>query len=106
MLPLLNEYEKILADGRNIDTVRQNTLFCRYFGKWYGSENMAKVSRKDIEKYKLYLMTDYKTRLGKAKLSNSAMANRLYALKGYFKFLQDRKIILFDPTVGLRFLRS
>ena len=102
MLPLLNEYyDKILADAWQVGTARQNILYCTYFGNWYGSENIKKVTRKDIEKYKLYLMTEYKTRLRKTKLSNSAIANRLYALKGYFKFLQNRKVLFLDPTVGL-----
>ncbi len=102
MLPLLNEYyDKLLAEGRSLRTAQGNALYCRYFADWYGSEDMRKVSREDIERYKIYLMTGHKTRYWAKRLADSSIANRLYVLKGYFKFLQERKVIFFDPTLDL-----
>ncbi len=99
---LLNEYlEKLLAEGRSRRTATLNTAYCRYFADWYGSKNMKKVSRKDIERYKIYLTTEHKTRYWKTRLKDASVASRLYALKGYFKFLQERKAVFLDPTVDL-----
>ena len=63
MLPLLNEYhDKMLADGLSKRTAFQTAAYRRYFAKWYGSDNIRKVTPKDIQKYKLYLMTEHKAR--------------------------------------------
>jgi integrase/recombinase XerD len=102
MLPLLNEYrQQLVADGRRPRTAYLNTTSCRYFANWYGSENMKKVSRGDIERYKIYLMTEHKSRYRGTKLANSSVANRLYVLRGYFRFLEENKAVFFDPTVKL-----
>lgn len=102
MLPLLNEYhDKMLAEGRCLRTSSQNSMYCRYFAEWYGLENMKKVSRKDIERYKIYLMSEHKTRFLGKRLTDASIASRLYAIKGYFKFLQERKVVFLDPTVDL-----
>src|SRR3990167_2155879 len=99
---LLNEYyQKILAEGRSQRTASLNTAYCRYFVNWYGSKNMKKVSSKDIERYKIYLMTEHKARFWGTRLTDVSVAARLWALKGYFKFLLQRKKISSDPTIGL-----
>lgn len=102
MLPLLNEYyQKLIAEGRRKRTADAAFLCCNYFARWYGSSNIKKVSRKDIDRYKLYLMTEHKTRYWNTKLSDTSVQHRLYTIKGYFKFLQERKMIIFDPTIHL-----
>lgn len=102
MLPLWNEYrDKMIADGRPPASVYQETKLCRYFEIWYGSSNVRKVSQKDFERYKTYLMVEHKTRYWNTRLKPSTIEKRLFAIKSYFKFLEARKAIILDPTIYL-----
>lgn len=104
MLPLLNEYrEKLLADDRALVTVAGELKRCRYFSAWYGSENFTKVTRKDIQGYKTYLMTEHQHCHTKKRLKDSTVARRLCSIKAYFKFLAERRAIFFDPALDLTF---
>jgi integrase/recombinase XerD len=102
MLLLLNEYyKKLIVDGLSQRTAELHIAYCRYFANWYESENMKEVSPADIERYKIYLMTEHKTRFSKRSLTGASIAARLWILKSYFKFLQEFRQIAFNPTTGL-----
>ncbi|MBI4388150.1 MAG: tyrosine-type recombinase/integrase [Candidatus Omnitrophica bacterium] len=101
MLPLLNEFkEKTLTEGRCLGTARAKIKNCGYFERWYGSDTIKKVSRNDIENYKTYLIEEHRTQRGK-KLQGVTIVDRLSALSDYFKFLLTKKVIFFDPTLGV-----
>jgi len=103
MLPLLNEFrDKLLRDGRQPNTIENALKACVYFSGWYESKDFRKVGPKDIDRYKIYLMTEYISHEGK-KLCNETVVHRLSALSTYFKFLLFNKKILFDPTINLKF---
>ena len=101
MLPLLNEFkDKLLRDGRHPETIEDWVAVCVKFSKWYGSEDMRKISPKVIEKYKIYLMTEYVTKKGK-RLCGHTIRLKFSALCLYFKFLAQGRKIFFDPTINL-----
>ncbi len=103
MLPLLNEFrDKLLRDGRQPNTIQNALKACVYFAGWHESEDFRKVGPKDIDRYKIYLMTEYISHEGK-KLCNETVVHRLSALSAYFKFLLFNKKVLFDPTINLKF---
>ena len=106
MLPLSDEFkEKLSRDGRYPDTIRETVNACIRFSKWFGSEDMRKVSPKDIERYRVFLMSEYVTRMGK-KLCSETIRLRLLALCYYFKFLVQNKKIFFDPTLNLQLMKN
>jgi site-specific recombinase XerD len=103
MLPLLNEFrDKMLQDGRQLSTILNTVKACVYFATWYGSEDVRKVSPKDIERYKIYIMTEFISREGR-KLCNGTIMHRLSAIGMYFQFLHANKKIFFDPTLNMKF---
>jgi len=103
MLPLLNEFqEKFLSQGMRPKDARSKIYHCRYFAEWYGSENMRKVSPGDIERYKVYLMTEKKSQYSGKNLAYSTIVHRLYDILEYFEFLLEHKEIFFDPTLRLK----
>ncbi len=107
MLPLLNEFrDKLLQDGRQLNTIEGRLRACVFFWKWYGSDNVQKVTRKDISRYKIFLMTEYTPQIGRSvgkRLCGETITFRLSAVSNYFKFLHANKKIFFDPTIGLKF---
>lgn len=103
MLPLFSEFrEKMLMDGRQLCTIHNNLKACAYFAAWYGSEDVRKVSPKDIKAYKIYIMTEYKSREGN-KLCTETVIHRLSAISMYFRFLFASKKVFFDPTINLTY---
>ena len=101
MLLLLDKFkEKLLQEGRSPATIYSMERNIVYFSKFLGHDNMKKVSREDIKRYKVYSMTEYPN--GKSKgLSVGTVVNRLYALDRYFKYLLQSREIFFDPTLNI-----
>lgn len=103
MLPLLNEFKEELIRGNLAPTTIRNILKAIiYFSKHLESEDMKKVSKNDIDKYKTYLVTEYITHEGH-RLCNETITLRLSALNRYFGFLCRSKVVFFDPTLHLEF---
>jgi integrase/recombinase XerD len=100
MLPLLNEFkEKLIRDGLFPNTIGNMIKALVYFDR-YTSKDVRKISKADIEKYKVYLMTEYTTNIGK-RLCNQTITLRLRAIRDYFKFLTESKIVFFDPALNI-----
>jgi site-specific recombinase XerD/SAM-dependent methyltransferase len=110
MLPLLNEFkEQLLRDGKQINTIQGRLRACVFFWKWWGSDDVQKVTRKDIDRYKVFLMVEYSPKIGRnvgEKLTKETINMRLSAIAGYFKFLHSKKKIFFDPTINLKFVET
>ena len=101
MLPLLSEFkEKLIRDGLSPVTVENMVKALHYFARYLEHENVQKISPKDVERYKIYLMMECITKKGK-KLASGTIHHRLAALPPYFKFLVHKKKIFFDPTLNL-----
>jgi integrase/recombinase XerD len=101
MIPLLNEYKQLLLqEARSPSTVYGVERNLIYFARFLGHEDMRKVTGKIIEKYKIYIMTEYPNGEKKG-LSPGSVEVRLGTLSPYFKFLQEKKYIFFDPTMNL-----
>ena len=103
MYPILNEFrENLINKGLYAGTISGVVKAVIYFERYTKSKDVRKITKSDIDKYKAYLMTEYKTIAGK-RLCNETILQRLHALTRYFKFLVEKKIIFIDPTVYLTF---
>jgi len=103
MLLLLNEFKEHLTEkGTHPGRIRSAVNGVIKFSVYMKTENMRKISKKDIEKYKIYLMTEYLTKDGK-RLHNVTIAHKLSFLMMYFRFLLQRKKIFLEPTYNLEF---
>jgi integrase/recombinase XerD len=103
MLPLLTEFkDELLREGLKPATIDSRVKCIVYFTRYVSTEEMRKISKKHIDEYKVYLLTEYKTDKGKL-LCVETVIHRLLALKCYFEFLMKRKYIFFDPTRDLEF---
>lgn len=98
---LLNEFnEKLIRNGYQPCTAKAMVKNLSLFLKYIKTTDMRKVSHKDIEKYKAYLMTDYRTKEGKP-LGVTTIVSRLLMLKKFFGYLAQERKIFFDPTLGV-----
>ena len=101
MYPLLNEFkEKLVSQSLYPATIVNIIKAIVYFERYMESKDVSKITKSDIEGYKTYLMTEYKTNVGK-KLCNETIIQRLCALKRYFGYLLENKAIFIDSTVYL-----
>ena len=101
MYPLLNEFkEKMISQALYPATILNIIKAVVYFERYMESKDVRKITKSDIEGYKIYLMTEYKTNVGK-RLCNETIIQRLCALQKYFGYLLEGKVIFLDPTVYL-----
>jgi integrase/recombinase XerD len=101
--PLLNDFKEDLVNkGLYPCTISNVIKALIYFERYIESKDVRKITKSDIENYKTYLMTEYKTNAGK-RLCTETILHRLHAITRYFKFLVERKVIFIDPTVYLEF---
>lgn len=105
MLPLFNEYkQRLTQEGYSPSSVYGADRNLIYFARYLGHEDMHKVTAKIIEKYKIYIMTEYPNGEKKG-LAPGSVELRLGSLIPYFKFLQEKKHVFFDPTMNLEIPR-
>lgn len=103
MLPLLKEFKETrLREGTSPYTIKHVCNNVVYFSRYLGHEDMKKVSPKDVEKYQIYLMTEYRMKDGN-RLKDTTVSHRLNDLVPYFQFLAQKRFIFFDPTLNKEF---
>jgi len=102
MFPLLTEYRnKLLLEGRSPITVYNVEKNLIYFSRFLGHEDMRKVTAEAVERYKVYVMTEFPNNNGGKGLSASSVEARLYTVTSYFKFLNQKKYMSFNPAINL-----
>lgn len=103
MRRLLNDFkDRLIRVGYQPCTAKSMGKNLSLFLRHIKTTDMRKVSHKDIEKYKAYLMTDYRMKDGNL-ISVKSVVSRLITLKKFFGFLAGDRKIFFDPTLGVAF---
>lgn len=84
-------------------TIKEYSFYIAYFAEWIKSKS-NKIHPKDVTKEDIYEFQEhlfnYKTKKG-THLYLSTQARRLSSIRGFFRFLSRRNMILFDPATGL-----
>ena len=102
MRQLLNDFkERLIRYGYKPCSTESMVSSLKSFLTYAKTEDMRKISPKDIEQYKKYLMTEYIGKKGR-RISAKTVAWMLIAIKKYFGFLTDEKEIFFNPTLNLK----
>lgn len=100
----IKKYQEYLAQkGYSERTVDEYGHYVRYFAEWIDNKkdttHPKDVTKDDIYEFQTHLF-NYETKKG-THLVLCTQGKRLRAVKGFFRFLSRRDLILYDPTTGL-----
>jgi len=96
------------SKGFSPDTLRYKQIYLEQFYLWLLDKNIKdikKVTAKTIQKYKLYLINDYRKKNGK-KLTPLTVLSKLTTLRKYFSYLLKQRLIFLDPMIDIELPKS